>query len=159
MFSFPFTPSLYEVKKDYLDGTGDTLDLVPIAAYYGKGKRTGVYGAYLLACYDEDAEEYQSICRVGTGFKDTDLEALAQGFTEEDILPSKPNFYLVSCDCCVEPSNVAPRGSFVRHLFRCVIGFLIVCVVGFSVSSMFVCFFLGCRRCLGVTGLMEVTCS
>ncbi|CAK9301127.1 unnamed protein product, partial [Gordionus sp. m RMFG-2023] len=81
-----------KLKKDYLDSTGDTFDLVIIGAYQGQGKRTGHYGGLLLACYDDVNEQYQTICKLGTGFKDADLEELHSKLEEHVIKAPKPYY-------------------------------------------------------------------
>ena len=59
-----------------------------VGAYYGKGKRTAVYGAFLLACYDADSEEWQTICKIGTGFSDEALQTHYEAL--KDLELSKP---------------------------------------------------------------------
>ncbi|XP_064237169.1 DNA ligase 1 isoform X3 [Aotus nancymaae] len=98
-----------KMKKDYLSGVGDTLDLVVIGAYLGRGKRAGRYGGFLLACYDEDSEELQAICKLGTGFSDEELEAHHQSL-QALVLPS-PRPYVriddaVTPDHWLDPSTV-----------------------------------------------------
>ncbi|KAL6199850.1 hypothetical protein ACLB2K_029632 [Fragaria x ananassa] len=81
-----------KLKKDYMDSFGDSLDLVPIAAFHGRGKRTGVYGAFLLACYDSGNEEFQSICKIGTGFSEAVLEERSVSLREK-VIPKPKTYY------------------------------------------------------------------
>ena len=84
--------SLRQIKKDYLSGIGDSLDLVVLGAYHGKGKRTSVYGAFLLACYNPASETYETVCNIGTGFSDEVLQDLHKTLSEVVIDRPKP-FY------------------------------------------------------------------
>ena len=59
-----------KIKKDYLDHLGDSFDLVVVGADYGKGKRTGWFSSFLLAVYDEKNDQFQSICKCGSGITD-----------------------------------------------------------------------------------------
>lgn len=86
------SPLWLKFKKDYQEGLADSVDLVPIGAWYGKGKRTGVFGAYLLACYNDDTEEYQSACKIGTGFSDVQLQELTKQMKEHALDEMPPYF-------------------------------------------------------------------
>ena len=81
-----------KIKKDYLSGAGDSLDLVVLGAYYGKGKRTSVYGAFHLACYNTSTEMYETVCNIGTGFSEAVLAELFETLSPLVIDRPKP-FY------------------------------------------------------------------
>lgn len=70
-----------KLKPDYIDGLGDTLDLVPIGAYYGEGRRAGTFGAYLLGCWDEASGRWQPVCKLGSGLTDKQLTEWYAFFT------------------------------------------------------------------------------
>ena len=65
-----------KLKRDYRTELSDTVDLVVVGAFAGRGRRRGVYGALLLAAYDPAADVFRTVTKCGTGFSDADLAAL-----------------------------------------------------------------------------------
>ena len=59
-----------KLKKDYCSDLADSLDLVPIGAWHGSGRKAGWLSPFLMAAYDPVREEYSSVCRVMSGFSD-----------------------------------------------------------------------------------------
>jgi DNA ligase-1 len=70
-------------KRDYRSELGDTLDLVVVGAFAGRGRRTGTYGALLMAAYDDERDVFCTVCKLGTGFNDETLSQLPSTFHEE----------------------------------------------------------------------------
>lgn len=65
-------------KESYASEMSDTLDLAVVGAYPGKGKRGGTYGALLCTAYNQDEDMFQTVCKLGTGFSDKQLECLPE---------------------------------------------------------------------------------
>uniref|UniRef100_A0A7C5XMR8 DNA ligase n=1 Tax=Ignisphaera aggregans TaxID=334771 RepID=A0A7C5XMR8_9CREN len=63
-------------KRDYKSEMSDTVDLVVVGAFHGRGKRAGTFGALLLAAYDPETDRFKTVCKVGTGFTDEELAEL-----------------------------------------------------------------------------------
>jgi DNA ligase-1 len=63
-------------KRTYKSEMADTVDLVVVGGFYGRGKRGGSYGALLLAAYNKANGKFQTVCKCGSGFTDNDLKEL-----------------------------------------------------------------------------------
>jgi DNA ligase-1 len=63
-------------KRSYKAEVQDTFDLVPVGAFAGRGRRAGSYGALLMAVYDPKEDVFETLCKLGSGFKDEDLANL-----------------------------------------------------------------------------------
>ncbi len=65
-------------KRDYKSEMIDTVDLVVVGAFHGRGRRGGTYGALLMAAYNPDKDVFETVCKVGSGFTDEDLAKLPE---------------------------------------------------------------------------------
>ena len=63
-----------------------------------RGKRSGVYGAFLLAVYNQEAEEFQSISKIGTGFSEEQLKLFSEQL-KELLVPSPKPYYRYPTPC------------------------------------------------------------
>ena len=75
-------------KRDYKSEMTDTVDLVVVGAFHGRGKRVGTYGALLLAAYNSENDTFETVTKCGTGFTDEDLAKLPK-MLRKHVVPHK----------------------------------------------------------------------
>jgi len=96
-----------KLKREYRNELGDSLDLIVIGAYFGRGRRTGLYGTLLLATYNPEKDNLPSICKVGTGFTDESLDQLYQILSDKVTLKKNPRIVSeMEADIWFEPELV-----------------------------------------------------
>jgi DNA ligase-1 len=94
-------------KRDYRSEMIDTVDLVVVGAFHGRGRRRGKFGALLTAVFNEERDVFQTVCKVGSGFKDEDLERFTEMINQLKIPHKHARVEsLMTPDVWVEPSIV-----------------------------------------------------
>ncbi|MDJ0272421.1 MAG: ATP-dependent DNA ligase [Aigarchaeota archaeon] len=96
-----------KLKRDYRSEMIDTVDLVVVGAFHGRGRRKGRFGALLMAVYNPEKDVFQTVCKVGSGFKDVDLETLTERVNRLRLDAKHPRVEaLMEPDVWVQPSLV-----------------------------------------------------
>jgi DNA ligase-1 len=84
--------SWVKLKRDYCEGLADSLDVVPIGAWRGQGRKVSWFSPFLLAVWDPQREQLQSICRCMSGFTDAFYAAATERLGATAIPGPKPYY-------------------------------------------------------------------
>ena len=94
-------------KRDYKSEMTDTVDLVVVGSFHGRGKRAGTYGALLLAAYNHERDTFETVTKCGTGFTDEDLAKLPKMMQKHVIQHKHPRVNsTLEADVWFEPTVV-----------------------------------------------------
>lgn len=61
------TAAWLKLKKDYVTGLGDSLDLVPVGAWHGNGRKAQWWSPILLAVWDPATGKLVAVCKCMSG--------------------------------------------------------------------------------------------
>jgi DNA ligase-1 len=80
-----------KLKRSYKGELSDSVDLVIVGYFAGKGHRAkfGI-GTILSAVYDPEEDQFKTVTRIGTGFSEEELVQLKQLLDEEET-PERPH--------------------------------------------------------------------
>ncbi len=69
----------------------DSIDVVIIGAFHGKGRRKGFYGAYLGAVYNSEDDRFEALTKIGSGFSDDILGEMFKDMKKFEVLKKPSN--------------------------------------------------------------------
>lgn len=100
------------IKLKSLDAgkMSDTIDVVPIGALWGKGRRANTYGTLLVGVLNTETQKFELLTRVASGFSDDNLSEFMDLFKKYEISHSSPKVV------CSEKADVWFKPSIVMEI-------------------------------------------
>jgi DNA ligase-1 len=96
-----------KLKRSYQTRLAEPVDLTIVGALMGRGKRAGTYGAILASAYDKSRDMFPTLCKVGSGWTDKDLDELPKKLESYKIDEKHPQVEaLLEADEWFEPEVV-----------------------------------------------------
>ncbi|MBI5035799.1 ATP-dependent DNA ligase [Candidatus Micrarchaeota archaeon] len=94
-----------KLKRSYSSKLADSVDVVILGFYYGKGKRTKFGFGGLLTGVSDESGGFKSIAKIGTGFSEKQM-AEFRALLEKDVVKQKP----ANVDSLIAPDEwVVPK--------------------------------------------------
>ncbi|PPR05814.1 hypothetical protein CVT26_010094 [Gymnopilus dilepis] len=75
------TSGWLKLKKDYMDGMGDSMDLIPVGAWHGNGRKAQWWSPVLLAVWDPEAGRPVALCKCMSGFTDSFYTSMKEHYS------------------------------------------------------------------------------
>jgi DNA ligase-1 len=97
-----------KVKKDY-NTTADTIDLIPVGAWHGQGRKNAWWSPILLACRNPATGTLEVVTKCISGFTDVFYKANKERYSEEgENTIARPGYveYVGHPDVWFEPQEV-----------------------------------------------------
>ena len=101
--------SWLKVKKDYNSTTFDTIDLIPVGAWHGQGRKNAWWSPILLACRNPETGSLEVVTKCISGFTDAFYKANKEKYSEDgENTISRPSYveYVGEPDVWFEPQEV-----------------------------------------------------
>ncbi|CAA7261687.1 unnamed protein product [Cyclocybe aegerita] len=90
------TSAWLKLKKDYMDTIGDSLDVIPVGAWHGNGRKAQWWSPVLLALWNPTTGRPVALCKCMSGFSDVFYKSMRERYDPGSELCSKQPLW--ECD-------------------------------------------------------------